>query len=724
MPDERILPPTRRSIAAVLSAAAAALLALAASAAGEPASAPARRQVAAVHHYANQPVLDFAAAELARFLEAMGLKVVPLRDVRGLDWVFRLQVDPKMEAGSFGVSCEPTAAGQAGSVVCRGADATCVLHAAYTALERAGMCFDVTGPVAPEAPALQDLVGWSVTVRPAVRTRSIRLHMNFPMDLSSYSLDEAKQYVRNLARLRYSEVVFHSYAGDWYNTDYDRRRVQAGRFFLGVRYEIPDREPFRKVIRNQRVFCIPEIEPFYDDPGERGRRAVGWLAAVMAEAKRAGLAVRFSIDSNVSTATCEAILRDYPMVDSIEFITSETLERADQDVSPGDLEKGMELLLRPPATQPADRPRVLMPGVFHQIAHHIRMARAAREHFAATKRAVALCVGVYCPARRLHRAAVPLMRRFVPRGIEYAVLPSYGARAVAECIRAVPMTAEDWARARPYTWLEFDGSMYLQQNAVEGVRRLIAEGRQRLAGKQIPAIGLNHWRTAENRTAFRYAAEAMLAGPVDPKAFYRRYAARLGVARPDDYAAAMIAIDDADAFVRDKLFNIGFCWAGVWGRRGLGRIGWWRRADIAVAVDALTSARARLDACLRATSRPAGRDYLAFLVNRVDCTILHLRSVDEVAALQPICLTRRPEDPEKPRTRRDDPTRKPAELTDEQRRQVRQACDRALALAQRYIALHAQAMPDRGCEGTLINYATVPPAVFRRIRREYGGEGG
>jgi hypothetical protein len=38
----------------------------------------------------------------------------------------------------------------------------------------------------------------------------------------------------------------------------------------------------------------------------------------------------------------------------------------------------------------------------------------------------------------------------------------------------------------------------------------------------------------------------------------------------------------------------------------------------------------------------------------------------------------------------------------------------------RYMALHAEAIADRGGEGTLINYLTVPPEVVKRIRREYG----
>lgn len=36
------------------------------------------------------------------------------------------------------------------------------------------------------------------------------------------------------------------------------------------------------------------------------------------------------------------------------------------------------------------------------------------------------------------------------------------------------------------------------------------------------------------------------------------------------------------------------------------------------------------------------------------------------------------------------------------------------------MTLHAQAMPDRGCEGTFISFYYTPPAVLKRIQYEYG----
>ena len=69
-------------------------------------------------------------------------------------------------------------------------------------------------------------------------------------------------------------------------------------------------------------------------------------------------------------------------------------------------------------------------------------------------------------------------------------------------------------------------------------------------------------RTAENRTAIRYAARACIDSDLTPAAFYAEYAKALGIGEAAIYRQAMEDLDDADAFCREKLFNIGFCFVG------------------------------------------------------------------------------------------------------------------------------------------------------------------
>lgn len=54
------------------------------------------------------------------------------------------------------------------------------------------------------------------TIIPVAKFRGIRQHINFPMDISSYTLKDAKQYIQNLARMRFNFITFHSYPGQWY----------------------------------------------------------------------------------------------------------------------------------------------------------------------------------------------------------------------------------------------------------------------------------------------------------------------------------------------------------------------------------------------------------------------------------------------------------------------------------------------------------------------------
>ncbi|MGN1265888.1 MAG: hypothetical protein ACI4UL_08735, partial [Muribaculaceae bacterium] len=109
-------------------------------------------------------------------------------DAEGLDGcVFEL--DKRVGGGEFGYEL------QNGSVTFRGGDEASVAHACYTFMEDMGYTFDFTGTTAP-----QELTPLSRihrrTVKPKVRWRGIRQHVNFPMDISSYDIDEAKAYLR------------------------------------------------------------------------------------------------------------------------------------------------------------------------------------------------------------------------------------------------------------------------------------------------------------------------------------------------------------------------------------------------------------------------------------------------------------------------------------------------------------------------------------------------
>ncbi len=637
---------------------------------------PARQPGVLIRGVTADPVLAFAADELAHFL---GPRYSVDRNGAASDaaWIIDLGVDKAMEDFSFSVQTTATSGGGRAIIELRGPNAVGVLHAAYTLLEKAGIRFDIGGPINPDAVSLDNLRGFSRVVRPAVSRRGIRQHINFAMDISSYPIEEAKGYLRGLARLRMNSITFHSYPGQWYPDPLKEGTSLAGNFFYGQRHDIPDDPLFKSVIRNQKVYCIPAIEPYYDQPEEKSRRAMDWLGEVIQEAKRVGLTVNFSMELRennpaLSLASCRFVIKRYPWIDALELISQEN-----SDKSGGEIEYNAKIL---GALRGKDAPgRKLDYGA-----------------------------GIYSTGIEDLKPGFEKLRRITPPDVHLTVLPSHGARKAVENLKAIPITAADVSRTMFYSWVEFDGLMYLQQNPVEGIRRLIEEGKRLSGGAPMYGVGWNHWRTAENRTAIAYAAAAMIEGPIAPRDFYRDYGRALGIGDLEAYGAAMGALDDADTGARDELFNIGFCWGGYWtSPKGLANYGEYAPDKIEAAIRNFGAARDGLARCVPGTPTAGGKRYLEFLTNRISCTLLHLRAFLKMTELQPLFAGKNP---------------KP--LTAEDRRRIGAVSAEALALETEYMKLHAQMILDRGCEGTLISYNGGPVHLLKQILKAYAGETG
>jgi hypothetical protein len=621
----------------------------------------------------TQPILAYAADELCRFL-----KQTTSLDVRQEEpeaqrsgWIFRLAIDPSARPTEFSVVGGRPSKGRV-TVDLGGADAAGVLHAVYTMLERAGICFDITGPMLPAKLELDRLVGWSCRVRPDVALRGIRQYLNFPMDLSSYPLAEAKEYVRNVARLRFNLISFHAYNGIFYECP--ALKALAGSFFYGQRHEVPDQPRFHDAIRNQRTFCIPEVEAVYERPEERSQAAIHWLAELMNQARTCGLTVQFSFEPPGSNpedglAAGLAILKSYPQIQILELITPENGGHPEQTLA-----RYLEIALR--------LKQRLGPNCPH------------------------LAVGVYETGAAL-KEGLDFLRQHCPVDITWTFLPGHGARAVAEALRNSGLDGGDWRRTMVHSWAEFDGLMYLQQNSLVGTRQLLDLARRKLTNDPIRAIDFIHWRTAENRTAIRYAALACLDARLAPERLYADHAKALGVGEPTAYAKAMSELDNLDAFCRDHLFNIGFCFVGCWTNpKGLGWTRGWKQTDLEAAGQRFSKVAQTLAGCLKKTDAPTGRQYLRFLDNRVRCTMVHLQLIGHLVELHRICDDAHPEALDTPG-----------------RKAVEEHCRLAMELAERYMQLHAEAIADRGCEGTLVSYYHTIPAYVAHIRQVFAADG-
>jgi hypothetical protein len=632
----------------------------------------------------DHPVLQFAADELRRFLG-------------DADWQINLRVDASLPPYAFVVE-----GSEAGNVRLSGHDATATLHAAYTLLEKLGWRFEITGARRAYMPDRASIVNWQQRTQPAVQRRGIRQHINFPMDISSYPLEEAKEYIRNLARMRFNHITFHSYGGQWYEGSGEI----AGHYFYGQRHDLPEHALIRRTVRNQNTFVIPELEGTVNDEAANSKAAMAWLAALMQESKRVGLHIQFSMelrepDMAQSLADIDSVLKTYPLIDTLEIITEETGMWA----SSVSVEELRELVSRYFGELHPDVDRHLAEGqrdlgkLIVQIGHGVQVIKALRRSDCNLPN---LALGVYCAVPPDHKAILAMLQRYVPDGVEFTLLFDHGNRAVADNLRALDMPREDWRRTLVYSWIEFDGTMYLFQNALKGIDWLVRLATEKMGDEPVHGIALNHWRTAENQTTARYAAETLISGIAGRDKFYKAYGESFGIAQVGDYDRAMNLIDDADSEARYELPNVGFCYVGTWGTTGLGYYGVFERAKAQSVIAKYSEA---LDLLKNLTASADGDAYLDLIRNRVKATITYLQAVDTATELQPLCVGKTPD-----------------QLTPDEQAQVRTICDKALAGMAEYMDILAQNVADRGAEGTLISFYYTPPAVLARIRAQYGGD--
>ncbi len=652
----------------------------------------------------TDPILAYAVDELLSILGHMQC----LNTTSGTIWIDKLKgrfefiIDSSMRDRGFTVECEE----DEGSfhIWLTGVDSSNVLTAMYTMCEDAGVVFDITGPHYPPELSMNKLINRTIQINPFVKLRGIRQHLNFPMDISSYPVEEAKEYVRNLARMRFNHITFHSYIGQWYEFKLAEQEMLAGNFFYGQQHDIPNYPVLNTSIRNKEIFCIPEIEPYFNVSNEKSNRAMDWLRCVMEQAQAAGMLIHFSIEIKEesiakSLLICEFVKKQYPSIDTLELFTQEggggsKVASKEEIVSLLDRNWGHEIAYNTMIHAILDD-HLNMHQLYHtlcQFALNLKVAEELQKSWTGSD-SPKLAVGTYCTEIPAIRILLEIVRKVVPSDITYTCLPSYGARSVVEHIRESGFTAKDLSYILLYNWIEFDGNMYLQQNAVTGIEQMISFASEECGNKQIHGLAFNHWRTFENRTAARYAALSCLYGPIKQENFYRDYANQLGIVDNNLYVMAMRLLDDAENVVRNDVFNIGFCYYGCW--RVIQN---WDPDKVNRSLNSYEEAMETFLALLEDGNAAAGQEYLAFIANRIQCTIMHLQACRELAKIQFLCM----EDliPEELKAR--------CEIMD--------ICREAMNKAEDYMRLHAENMPDRGCEGTLISYYHTLPQVIKRIQ--------
>lgn len=667
-------------------------------------------------------VIDFAREELMRFAPKQAAQV-------------ELREDDSLPA--FTVEYARTG----NKLVVEGKTGAEVLQGVYTVLEKMGYRFEVTGPVAPKELWFEAIPEGRQVIPAAIQRRGIRQHINFNMDVSGYPLAEAKEYIRNLARLRYNYMTFHSYPGHWtwdkmknasYFGDYSQwikpynikpDDLVSGGYFYGAEFKIPNHPLIKSKIRfNKEYFCAPEFEEVIHQHPQRGERAEEWLRDVMAEAKRCGMILTMSTELRNADAAynldlANRIVKDYPLLNNLELISGEGGDFEKPDQADANRAMARDIITNPDEAALMEKyfgkSGVPMPHQLKGYGLNIRTIRQLQQQGWEAAHHVKLMCGSYACRSETVKIEMELAEEFLPKDTILAIMPGHSSREVLSNIMAADLKGEIFKRLLINDWIEFDGYMMLQQHTAYGIYELANYIRSKTAESSIYGVACNHWRTAPNAVSFRYLGQAAMDAKLSPAEFYALYASQLGIAKElePDFAAAMGTIDelsDVRAIAGNVGFNLG--WDVNANARSFGNTWWWGNKALEGGRDRFVTALKQLQNCRANCSTPTGQATLDQLINGTSCAIEHLQGLLELKT-----FTNKYFDQKIKAVRSD--------LTPEDEKFIADCTNRADKHFQNYLSLLANHLTDRGEEGMLLTYYQAPVTFCNNLRATFGKQG-
>jgi len=630
------------------------------------------------------------------------------------DHIISLNIDAAMKEHCYSLS------GDGKKLTINGGSPSAVLCGVYEAFTDAGVFFEPNGCSAPCGFDYDIFFNINKSVHPKCRYRGIRQHINFPMDISSYTLKEAKEYIRNIARMRYNAITFHSYGGQWHVVNLDDHNAHSGNFFYGQRHPVPADTQTASVINNKKYYCIPEIESEYDNPPVRQELAEYWLREIMSEAKKAYMTISFSVEPVIAetdkfTEMVLKVIETYPDIDILEILSPECAGNLKiEEMTADNLVDitvdmfGNDVLN---ADGTLDGFMGYCPGSYGGAILSLKRAldlySSLKKHTAKLPKVPELRMGMYMTDENVNNIMLPMMRKLVPTDVTLSFLPCHGALAVANTIKGMNPSEPDWQRTMWYSWAEFDGNMYIQQLATDGMEALISQ----IEADDVYGISVNHWRTAENMLPLVYDSIAMIT-PIDTYTFYKQFAKKLGIGNVDLFASVCDRLAKLDTLCRDSLFNIGFCYVGCWYRRsnGITRPRKYSSSALMAAADKFTELVADYTKLLPVTAVGAGSNYIRLMINRCTTTILHLCSMNELALVKDMMIEY---------TDYIITNGKLPEIPEENNIRIRKAYENTIYYAKKYVSTYAEILPDRGGEGQIVSYVETVPVYTKELFKPF-----
>lgn len=641
-------------------------------------------------------VAEYAAVELARFLPLVD-GVVPVENENDADLIFELIADGDMDLYSYSVK------GDGRVVKLLGNSENEVLLAVYLALEKMGIFFDTEGShISLSGTDVCAVQNADDTVHPVVRLRGIRQHINFPMDISSYRIEDAKEYIRDLARMRMNAITFHSYDGMWHNN--------PGHFFYGKVFPIPENDVLRDHIEGDKIFISPECEKYFGDEAAVAEFAKDFLRQLIDTAKEAGMRVTLSLEPSEIEVFRDA-LSFYPNIDELEIITPEYGVFADAEESYDQvLDRAVELfgdkILDESGRLPGLEPDGVVPpkiwDTMRSLSEAINLYEHRHEIFH-EGREIPIRIGLYVLCRGSLYITKRIMDKCLPENMVRTYLPAHGTEAVVDTLKFMEFEPSDFNKTVVHSWIEFDGNMYIQQNSAAAVMHTVDYLREYSGADSVYAVYFNHWRTSENRLPISYSASAAESG-ISLDDYLSLAAQRFGFDQAQ-LKSTVAAAGDLDTFCRDNLFNIGFCFLDCWTmHKGIGWTDNWTRDSLTTAGKEATRLSGEFLRCITDCTTPDGRAYAELCANRYRSTVHHLGLIGEILKIRDIC------------------GKNNEGLTDEEKEDIRNSILGASEYFEKYIGEYILMMPDRGCEGLIVDYYKTMRGYFSYLRKYYLGE--
>ncbi len=254
-------------------------------------NAETRPGIAIVLTPAASPLERFAGEELQRYAKRLfDLDAVIGKTAVDGALVFRLQV-LDTELAEQGILLRPLDNG----LLLAGGSPRAVLWAVYELVERWGVRYLLYEDVFPEAPGPLRLPESEIVLEPKMRTRCWRLVNDLAHGPVSWSLEENKRFLRQIAKMKYNRVFLSFWpAQPFVHYRFGGMEKPAPCLNFGAQFPIDVDTVGRERFGGMTEFVNPDYAGA-DTPGEFVRRATGLAKGILAEAERLGMETGLAI---------------------------------------------------------------------------------------------------------------------------------------------------------------------------------------------------------------------------------------------------------------------------------------------------------------------------------------------------------------------------------------------------------------------------------------------